>query len=347
MRKPDRILLLKMDHIGDALWSFPAITALRSTFPETGIDMLCTPYLAEAFRRVADLTHVIEYNASAVLNERSNILRSLRSRNYDAAIVLGPVDKVNHLAFLSGARERLGYSYAGNPIHTITRRLFLTQSFPHPSDLAVKLGLPLPHEVPSMLKLVEKYGRPAIAEPKLFFPVMAAERESTTACLHNLMPEKRTFAALHLCAKSFPHGWNVSAFTRLAMQLQNTFADVGWIVTAGPAEEPYLDSYRTELLNAGIPVVTGLTLSRMAALLANMRLLVSWDTGIVHLASAVGTPIVDVFPSKDFDYCIQRWGPWGKNAISLAQKNEHLDSIQIENIVSSVIHLLDRSVSVN
>ncbi|HWR29265.1 MAG TPA: hypothetical protein VN631_05480, partial [Negativicutes bacterium] len=198
MRNPEQILLLKMDHIGDALWSFPAIVALRSAFPAAKIDMLCTPYLAEAFRRVAELTQVMEYDTSAPLSERQMVLRQLRRQNYDVAIVLGPVDKVNHLAFLSGARERIGYFYSGNLLRSLTRRLFLTQGFPHPSDVAGKTGLPLPHEVAAMMSLVEKQGASLSPDPKLIFPITAEEKESAAAFLHKLLPEKRSFAALHL-----------------------------------------------------------------------------------------------------------------------------------------------------
>ncbi|HWR29883.1 MAG TPA: glycosyltransferase family 9 protein, partial [Negativicutes bacterium] len=154
-------------------------------------------------------------------------------------------------------------------------------------------------------------------------------------------------AALHLCAKSFSHGWTETAFFLLATRLQEALPNIGWIVTAGPAEEPYLDSYRNSLSVAGIPAVTGLNLSGMAAILSQLQLLISWDTGVVHLASAVGTPILDIFPNKDFDYCIQRWGPWEKQGIALSQATKTLDSAQITVIVSAAIRILDRSVSEN
>ena len=336
MKKPDRILLLKMDHIGDALWSFPSIRALRAAFPTAVIDMLCTPYLAEAFRRVPELTSVIEYDAAAALDERQAVWRKMRDRTYHTAIVLGPVDKVNHLAFLSRAKERLGYAYSGNLLRSVARILFLTQRFSHPADIAARSGLPLPHEVSAMLALVGKYGVPAPATPTLFFPVTVQEKQAALALLQRLCPEKKVFAALHLCAKSFQHGWNASAFSGLAAQLQQALPDVGWIVTAGPAEEACLDSYRPALSAAGISVVTGLDLGHLAAILAQLQVLVSWDTGVVHLASAVGTPVVDIFPDKDFDYCVQRWGPWGSGGYSVRQRGKELNASTLESILRTV-----------
>lgn len=347
MTRPTKILLLKMDHIGDALWSFPAIRALRTAYPAAKIDMLSTPYLAEAFRQVADLSQVIEYDTKLSLSSRWGIIQRLRRQAYDVAFVFGPVDKINHLAFLSGARERIGYAYQGSLLRTVTRPLFLTRSFPHPADAAARAGRPLPHEVPSMLGLLEKYGTPVPENPSLFFPVSTAAREDARARLQKLRPGCRQFAVLHLCSKSFQHGWNAPAFAVLAERLQRLCPETGWVVTAGPAEEPFLPEYREALSGIGVPVVTGLQLTDMAALLSQVRLLVSWDTGVVHLADAVGTPAVDIFPDKSFAYCVQRWGPWGKNAAVVEQVGESLSEPQISAILSPVSQFMDRSVAQN
>ena len=87
MNRPTKILLLKMDHIGDALWSFPAIRTMRAAYPAAKIDMLCTPYLAEAFRQVADLSQVIEYDTKISLSSRWRIIQSLRRRFFYAVSV--------------------------------------------------------------------------------------------------------------------------------------------------------------------------------------------------------------------------------------------------------------------
>ena len=347
MNRPTKILLLKMDHIGDALWSFPAIRALRTAYPAAKIDMLCTPYLAEAFRQVADLSQVIEYDTEVSLSSRWEVIQRLRRQTYDVAFVLGPVDKINHLAFLSGARERIGYAYQGSLLRALTRPLFLTRSFPHPADAAAHAGQPLPHEVPAMLGLLEKHGTQVPENPLLFFPISAMAREAALFRLQKLHPDCRQFAILHLCSKSFRHGWNASAFAVLAERLQRLCPALGWVVTAGPSEEPFLPAYREALSEIGVPVITGLKLTDMAALLSQVRLLVSWDTGVVHLADAVGTPAVDIFPEKSFAYCVQRWGPWGKNAAVVEQVGDSLAEPQISAILSPVSQFMDRSVAQN
>ena len=345
MNSYSRILLLKMDHIGDALWSFPAIRALRTAFPKARIDMLCTPYLAEAFRRLPDLTEVIEYDPKSPLTARIHTLKKLRQHHYEVSLVLGPVDKVSHLAFFSGATEQYSYAYEGNILRSLANRIFLTHRYPHPADVANKSGLALPHEVPSMIALVERIGAIADPEPSLFFPLSAEEIANAAATLKNQCQEKNAYAAIHLCAKSFAYGWNEAAFLRLAATLQSTFPEIGWVVTAGPAEQPYLASYRLALSSLNIPIISGMQLAATAALLANLELLISWDTGVVHLAAAVGTPIIDLFPDKNYEYCLQRWGPWSNQAIPLTQKQPPSMSDDFTEIVSAAKKLLDGSVS--
>ena len=319
MKSVQRILLLKMDHIGDALWSFPTIAALRRACPEAWIGMLCTPYLAEVYRPLDLLSAVIEYDSRTGLAARWETLRRLRRQPPDLAIVLGPVDKVNHLAWLSGAAQRIGFAYAGNPLHALTRRLFLTDCRPHPADAAQTAGSTLPHEVPVMMSLLDLVGLPAATAAELFFPLTASQREDAARRLNVLLPGKTRFAALHLCAKAFPFGWNERFVGELAEKLRGLQPDVGWLVTAGPSERPHLKPYQKKFAEIGLPLVEGLDLVSMAALLAQLDCLVSWDTGVVHLATAVGTPVVDLFPAKDFEYCVQRWGPWSPSCSPLAQ----------------------------
>lgn len=335
-----RILLLKMDHIGDALWSFPAIRALRTAFPKSRIDILCSPYLAETFRRLPDLTEVIEYDPKASLTKRFATVKQLRQHRYEVSQILGPVDKISHLAYFSGASARYSYAYQGNIFRAITNRIFLTHCYPHPADAASKCGQPLPHEVTCMIALAEKIGAIAEPNPALFFPLSATEIDNATATLKRHYPEKTAYAAIHLCAKSFAYGWNEAVFFRFVTTMQNTFPEIGWIITAGPSEEPYLPSYRLALSALNIPIISGMQLAATAALLKNLSFLISWDTGVVHLASAVGTPVIDIFPDKDYDYCLQRWGPWGNKDFSLCQDEPLVGDRTLHRISQSVARLI-------
>jgi len=339
MKAPKRILLLKMDHLGDALWSFPALQALRTTLPDCRLDMLCTPYLSVLFERLDLLDHILQYDSSWPLSQRWRTLAQLRRTQYDAAIVLGPVDKINHLAFLSGATERWGYAYNRNLLRSLARRGFMTWWKPHPANIAATARRQLPHEVPVMLELVAQFSNCQYTNTRLFFPLREQERIAARQRLRELHPNKASFAILHLCAKSFCHGWNEQFFAGLADQLQQALPDTGWIISAGPAEQSCLPAYQTALTNRRLPVVNGLSLEQMAAFLAEARLLVSWDTGVVHLSTAVGTPVVDIFSDKKFAYCVQRWGPWQSSSRIIRQEEPIAGRRTVERILQAVIQL--------
>ena len=350
MQQYQRILLLKMDHIGDALWSFPTIAALRLACPDAWIGMLCTPYLAEVYRASKQLSAVIAYDNRAPFGERTATLRNVRRASPDLAIVLGPVDKINHLAWLSGAGKRVGYAYAGNPLHALTRKLFLTDCRPHPADLAWAAGQPLPHEVPAMLALLElagitraESGEKMQSMPCLCFPVSDSEKQTAARDLAALLPGRRRYAAIHLCAKAFPFGWTAQFLSDLVQRLRNQHPAIGWLVTAGPSERPHLGPYRQCFAELGLPLVEGLDLRSMAALLSNLDCLISWDTGVVHLSTAVDTPVVDLFPAKNYAYCLQRWGPWGAAATPLPQDEPQASESTLTAIVAAVSPLLQRS----
>lgn len=339
MKVSKRILLLKMDHLGDALWSFPALHALRTTFPDCRLDMLCTSYLSGVFERLDLLDHIFQYDSAWPLSRRWRALAQLRRTQYDAAIVLGPVDKINHLAFLSGAKERWGYAYNRNLLRSLARRGFLTWWKPHPANVAAAAQRQLPHEVSVMLELVAQFSSRQYTNTRLFFPLREQERVAARQRLSELHPNKARFAILHLCAKSFRHGWNEQFLADLADQLQQALPDTGWIISAGPSEQSCLPAYQAALTNHRLPVVDDLSLEQMAALLAEARLLVSWDTGVVHLSTAVGTPVVDIFSDKNFAYCVQRWGPWQSRSQIIRQEEPAADRRTVERILQAVIQL--------
>lgn len=335
-----RFLCLKMDHLGDALWAFPAIESLRSAYPSATVDMLCSPYLADVFTRCTFLDDVLTYDPSSSWSDRFSFLRRLRSRRYDTAIVLGPVDKINHLAYASGARRRIGFSYAGNPIRAVSRMLFLTQSAPHPADVALKDGHLLPHEVNAMLSLALLAGGAPCESPRLSFSVLPSEHEMIDQLFTTHLLDHHAVIGLHLCAKAFADGWRNDSFISLAKEIVRAFPQQRLIVTAGPTEKPYLNQYHKPLHDLGVPVFADLKLGQMAALLSKLSVLTSWDTGMVHLATAVGTPVVDVFPSRNAQYCIQRWGPWGMPQDVVIQPRTELDHSVIEDILTSIATIL-------
>jgi ADP-heptose:LPS heptosyltransferase len=331
-----RILAIKLDHIGDVLWAFPAVRALAESYPDARIDLLCTPYTLPAGERMPGIADAVTYDARWPLRKKLQTVMKLRRQRYDLAIVLGPVDKVNYLAYASGAKKRLGYRFEGRPLSSIANLLFMSKTLRHPADVAQKNGNSVPHEVKVLCRLAEQAGARVPAAPLMEFSISPEEHRAVGETLVDMGIADKPLIGVQLCAKAYRYGWSKDAFVEMLRGFTSVLPGCIFVLIAGPLEEKSLVEYTVKLKGCNVITVSGLPLGRLAALLTRLKLLVSWDTGVVHLASAVGTPIIDVFPSKDSEYCINRWGPWqGSNTI-IVQQGNMLDKSTSESIIRAL-----------
>ena len=321
----NKLLIIKLDHIGDVLWAFPAVAALKASWPHAVFDLVCTPYAREAGERMPGISRVHDFDPAWPLPRRLAALAALRREGYDTALVLGPADKYNYVAWASGARTRIGYHYAGKIIPYLLDQVFMTRRLLHPADAAQREGRRLPHEVEAMGQLAAQLGAVLPARFRLSFPVYPEEAAAAQKLLAPLGPGP--FGAFQLVAKAVRRGgWDAGSFATLAVSLRNALPHLTWLATAGPLEAELAASCRPGLAAIGVPMIEDLPLGQMAALLARLAVFVSWDTGVVHLASAVGTPVVDIFPPQDADYCMARWGPWHDRAVAVIQNGPAPDA---------------------
>jgi ADP-heptose:LPS heptosyltransferase len=331
-----KILLIKMDHLGDVLWATPVVAALRQALPGAYLAFMVTPYAAAVVQDNPALNEIVTYEPKADFKTKWQILHKLTLQKFDQALVLGPVDKVNYLAYLSGAKKRIGYYYRGNPLTTLSRNFFLTKALPHPADTAQRQGKPLPHEVEAMGELLFHIGIAGDYAQKMQFFLNPAVKEEAEVMLYG----KNNVMALHLCNKSFAWGWTEDNYVTLALNLLETFSQSNLLVSYGPRELQEGERLIARLPKHRIIKAGNLNLKLLGALLQKCRICLSWDTGIAHLASALGLPVVDLFPAKDYEYCVQRWGIWGGKHIYLVQEKAAPDETFVNSILEAVKKLL-------
>lgn len=99
-----------------------------------------------------------------------------------------------------------------------------------------------------------------------------------------------------------PHNWH-----SLLHWIRNEFA-VPVLLSIGPADH-YLEEFSRSIAETGIPIVSGLSLTNLAALLSRCRLYIGSDSGVTHLAAAVGVPVIAIFGPTDPEI----WGPRGQS----------------------------------
>ncbi|MFN8475953.1 MAG: glycosyltransferase family 9 protein [Anaerolineae bacterium] len=311
-----RVLLIRPDHLGDVLLMTPALAALRATWPAAHVTCLVGPWSEAVVRRNPHVDTVLTLPFPGFTRQAKpnawdpyalawREAQRLRGR-FDIALVL----RFDHwwgalVAALAGIPLRVGYDVPDvAPL--------LTTRVPYAADT---------HATALNLALVEALtGRPLPPDPTLWpleFPVTAAERADAEAWLaaRGVGPRER-LVAIHPGAGADVKLWAGESWSQVA----DTLADEGArILLTGSAGEAHLTAeVQARMRHAAIDAAGGTPLPRLAALLERCSLVLGPDAGILHLATAVGTPTVRLYGPID----PRKFGPWGdpaRHRVVLAQ----------------------------
>jgi len=315
---PERILVIRTDLIGDLVLTLPAIHALRRAYPDARIDLVALPSSAGIVRGHPDIDTIYtcemgDWVRALISREaRAKVgptLHALRANHYDLAIsVCG--DWASIVAWLTGARRRVGF--AGEAYAHL-----LTDPVP---GRRYDLGR---HEVEYGLLLAEHAAVGGIVDPigsasrrPHLYPSVT-DRAAITRILTEagITPGQR-LVALHAGARNGQaKRWPLPAWARLADRLQDADEDVAIILIGGPADKPLAQAVLRRMKQPARAIdLTGTTsLPELAALLAICAVVVTGDSGPLHIAEAVGTRIVALHGPTD----PAQSGPCGPDAIVL------------------------------
>lgn len=283
-----RFLLIRLGSLGDVIHALPAASSLRDTFSTARIDWAVEPRWARLLEGNPDISEVISVDRKSAGGVGSTI-RKLRSAKYTCAIDFQALYKSSVLAYAAGAPRRVGFqsSYAREGLAA----LLYTQ----------RLNPRGPHKVDHNLTLVEHVGAKKSAAR---FPLAILPED-----------EERVARELekHQLAEYFvvnPGGgwrskcWPAERYGELHRRLSERLGMRG-VVSIGPGEE---DLARRAIESAGElpPVAISLGLGPLMALLRRARFVISADTGPLHIASALETPVIGLFgptdPSRNGSY---------------------------------------------
>ncbi len=300
-----RILVIKLADIGDVLTATPALRALRATFPHARISLLTTPqcrglvlraglvdeeylFAKQRFDSPAGLAHP---EAAA---ELAGVIRWLRQGRFDAALLLHHLTtgfgaaKYRALLAATGAPVRAGFDNG--------RGDFLTHR-------VTDAGFGERHEVEYCAEVVALLGAPLDTGP-LVFRLTDVDHAAAAGLLAPL--DAAPAVAVHPGSGGFSPArrWPVERFGAVATTLAAAGARV--VVLGGP-EERALGQAVAAAAGKGTLDLTGRTsLSVLGAVLQRCRAFVGNDSGVTHIAAAVGTPVVAVFGPSNH----RAWGPW-------------------------------------
>jgi lipopolysaccharide heptosyltransferase I len=291
-----RILIVRLGSLGDLVHTLPAASALRRANPTAQIDWL----VDRPHREFLELVPVI--SSLVVLERRGaggwlDAMKTMRSRGYDLAIDFQGLVKSAALARLSGARKVAGFGRAA------LRERFASAFYTEHVDIPVGS-----HVVRKNLVMAAALGAPA-GGGALEFPIGEVRSPAVESFV---AADSRPFALINPGAAWPNKRWppvRLGAVARHLLDRHNIPSVVLW----GPGEQVAADAV-VQASSGAARVAPPTGLKDLIALARHARLIVSGDTGPLHIACAVGVPAVALFGPTD----PLRNGPWDPRDISIS-----------------------------
>jgi ADP-heptose:LPS heptosyltransferase len=293
---PGRVVVFRALQLGDLLCAVPALRAFRAAWPDSELVLIGLPWaraFVERFDRYLDGFR--EFPGYPGLPEQEPaigripaFLAAIQAERFDLAVQLhGSGSIVNPLVMLLGAARAAGFY----PVDETCPDLETFRPWP-------ERGL----EIRRLLALPEFLGLPADGE-HLEFPVRASDRAALASAAGDALPRPRRYVCIHPGASVPKRRWPVRHFAAVAGRM--AVRELG-IVLTGTAGEAELTRAVAEASGTSCLDLAGKTdLGAVAALLEGARLLVCNDTGVSHLAAALGVPSVVISTGDNPD----RWAP--------------------------------------
>jgi lipopolysaccharide heptosyltransferase II len=290
-----RLLAVRLDALGDVLMTTPALHAAKSSAPDRHVTLLTSVGGAEAARLVPDVDDVIVYDAPWVKASTDHagaaadrqMIRRLAAGRFDAAAIFTVYSQnplpAALLCYLADIPKRLAHCRE-NPYQLLTD--WIREREP---DHGVR------HEVERQLDLVAAVGwRASDRRLRLEVPDTAVAEVEKRLCALGLDGRAARWAVLHPGASAPSRRYPLERFGAVVRALAGRH---GWrlVLTGSRDELPLIERLVAEAPGRTVSLGGELSLAALAALLERAPLLISNNTGPVHVAAAVGTPVVDLY----------------------------------------------------
>jgi heptosyltransferase-2 len=279
------VLVIGPNWVGDAVMSTPALANLRRGLPKATIDLLVPRRVAPLFDDHPHVDRVVIRDERPGWRTRLAQVAALRHRGYQTVLLLPNSFRAALDAWLLGSPTRLGYATDG-------RRWLLTHAVPAPG------GQP-PHQVDAYLRLVAALGVPVVERVPTLAPPMRAEVEAERLwSAQGWGCRDRVVGICPGAAAGSAKRWWPERFAALADRL---IAAGGFRVVffGSPDEARLVELIRARMAREAVSLAGQDTLGSFMALAARCAVVVTNDSGSMHVANAVGTRVVAIFGPTD------------------------------------------------
>ena len=303
-----RILVVKLRHIGDVLMMTPMLRALKDSYPDAGITAVIPRGMEDILSFNPCVTKVIPFKKGSGIIEDLRLLMTLRAARFDIAINMTEGDRGAIMCFASGAGKRIGADPLG-------------RGFPGKGKLFTDL---VPQKWDRHRALMDmEMIRPLGIEPGGQRLELHTSRENDGRVLDMLagrgIKDGARIAVVHPTSRWLFKCWNDKSVADVIDYLHDRGFNV--ILTSGPDKKETDKARAVAGLAKRKPVdFSGLlTLGQLASLLKRSGLFFGVDSAPMHMAAAVGTPVVALFGPSDYKV----WGPYTDKARVIVKKDEY------------------------
>jgi heptosyltransferase III len=335
--KQPRILVIRRDNIGDLVLTLPLIRAIRERFPEGWVGALVNTYNAPVLDGSPWLDAVYAYEKfkhagpGAMLSAaRRNlgVVLGLRALSVDYAVLAGSgfLQRALRLARLTGARHIVGFDPGGRSGGAID----MPVEFGRPDDL---------HEAEDVFRLGRALGIEGAPPAASLWPQAAAAAAIRERMQSRLGAAQGEIVAVHISARKPSQRWPVARFVELMRRIRGerpTRFMLFWSPGAPDnRQHPGDDDKAREILDAlGEFPVFACETGRLTELVAGLSLcdrVVCSDGGAMHIAAALGKPIVCFFGNSS----PVRFGPWGVPHAVLQPPSREVTDVSVEQALAA------------
>jgi ADP-heptose:LPS heptosyltransferase len=291
--KPENILLIRTDRIGDVILTLPLVDTLKYNYPDAKIDIMVNKRVFELVQDYPNINKVHAIEKDSI----KDILRISKSDNYDTAIIVRPLFSIALAVFLSGIKYRLGTGYRWYSF------LFNIKHFQH-RKYSIK------HELEYNLDLLNELKCERIED---IVPKFLVNDNLLVKVKQKLIDKgvnlSKDIVIFHPGTLGSAKSWSVENFVKLIHLLyDDKSCDFSLLVT-GTISDNYVLNKIEDIVGIKVVIIKDLDLIEYPALCKLAKIFVSNSTGPIHIAAAVGTFCVGFYSPIKVESAV-RWAPY-------------------------------------
>jgi len=288
-----KILIRATNWVGDAIMALPALHAVRKRFPGAEIAIVGRPYVADIYRDQEICDQLIPYDPrglNAGFSGRERLAAELRAQKFDVGLLLQNAFDAAWLAWRARIPERIGYARDA-------RSFLLTKAVPLPRHGEIPA-----HEKFYYLELLRRAGWLDSVQDETFISLRVSEEKRRSADEFLCKSGARKGALRIAIGAGASYGsakcWPPPRFAEVANRLQSE-ADADVILFGTAAEASVSTAISAEMRRTPVDLTGKTAIADLPALLSQCHLFIGNDSGAMHVAAAVGLPVIAVFGPTD------------------------------------------------